>query len=76
MLKNLGSVGQRATMAKIKTTLHCNLTENLVRGPPYMTSDGRGEGGSAKSDVISKAVLIKHLMREEGGGGQKMAKII
>ena len=32
-----------------------------------MTSDGRG--GSAKSDFISKAVLIKHLMR--GGGGVK-----
>ena len=39
-----------------------------------MTSDGRGEGGSAKSDLISKEVLLKHLMR--GEGGQKMAKII
>ena len=36
-----------------------------------MTSDGRagGRGGSAKSDFISKVVLIKHLMR--GGGGVK-----
>ena len=34
-----------------------------------MTSDGRGEGGSAKSDFISKGLLIKHLMR--GGGGVK-----
>ena len=41
---------------------------------PYMTSDGRGEGGSAKSDFISKGALIKHLMR--GGRGSKRAKII
>ena len=34
-----------------------------------MTSDGRGKGGSAKSDFISKGSLIKHLMR--GGGGVK-----
>ena len=39
-----------------------------------MTSDGRGEGGSAKSDFIRKESLIKHVMRE--GGGSKMAKII
>ena len=32
-----------------------------------MTSDGRGEGGSAKSDFITKGSLIKHLMRGEGG---------
>ena len=31
-----------------------------------------GEGGSAKSDFISKEVLIKHLMR--GGGGSKNGK--
>ena len=31
-----------------------------------MTSDGRGEGGSAKSDFISKGALIKHLIRGEG----------
>ena len=34
-----------------------------------MTSDGEGE--SAKSDVISKGTLIKHLMRGEGGGAKK-----
>ena len=34
-----------------------------------MTSDGRGGGGSAESDFISKEVLINHLMR--GGGGVK-----
>ena len=44
------------------------MTVDLVRDCPYMTSDGRG-GGSAKSDFISKAVLIKHLMR--GGGRVK-----
>ena len=32
-----------------------------------MTSDGRGEGGSGKSDFIAKGSLIKHLMRGEGG---------
>ena len=36
-----------------------------------MTSDGRGEGGSAKSDFISKGALIKHLVREEGWGSKK-----
>ena len=29
-----------------------------------------GGGGSAKSDFISKLVLIKHLMRGEGGSGK------
>ena len=48
--------------------------QKLIRGRPYMTSDGRGEGGSAKSDFISKVLLIKHMMR--GEGGQKRAKII
>ena len=32
-----------------------------------MMSDGMGEGGSAKSDFISKGALIKHLMMGEGG---------
>ena len=32
-----------------------------------MRSDGRGEGGSAKSDFISKGSLIKYLMRGEAG---------
>ena len=32
-----------------------------------MISDGMGEGGSAKSDFISKGSLIKQLMRGEGG---------
>ena len=45
----------------------------LIRGRPYMTSDGRGRG-SAKSDFISKGSLIKHLMR--GERGQKMPKLI
>ena len=27
-----------------------------------MTSDGKGEGGSTKSDFISKGIVIKHLM--------------
>ena len=45
---------------------------NDTRGHPYMMSDGMGEGGSAKSDFISKGSLIKHLMR----GGQKRLKII
>ena len=45
-----------------------------VRDRPYTTSDGRGKGGSAKSDFISKGVLIKHLMR--GEGDRKRAKII
>ena len=40
---------------------------DTTRGRPYMTSDGRGKWGSAKSDFISKVVLIKHLMRGEGG---------
>ena len=31
-----------------------------------------GEGGLAKSDFISKAVVIKYLMR--GGGGSKKVK--
>ena len=31
-----------------------------------MTSDGRGEGGPAKSDFISKGSLIKDLMRGRG----------
>ena len=39
-----------------------------------MTSDGRGRGGSAKSDLITKGSLIKHLMR--GEGGSKMPKIM
>ena len=47
-----------------------------LRGRPYMTSDGRGEGGSVKSDLISKGALTKHLMRGWGRGGQKRAKII
>ena len=38
-----------------------------VRVCPYMTSDGMGEGGSAKSDFITKRPLIKHLMTVEGG---------
>ena len=38
-----------------------------IWGRPYMTSDGRGEGGSARSEFISKGALIKHLMRGEGG---------
>ena len=46
-----------------------------LRGRTYMTSDGRGEGGSAKSDFITKGELKQHLMRGEGGG-QKRAKII
>ena len=37
-----------------------------------MTSDGRGEGGSVKSDLISEGPLTKHLMR--GEGGQKRTK--
>ena len=40
-----------------------------LRGLPYMTSDGSGEGGSTKSDFITIGSLIKHLMR--GVGGQK-----
>ena len=32
-----------------------------------MMSDGRGRGGSAKSDFIAKGPLIKHLMGGEGG---------
>ena len=43
----------------------------IVGGRPYMTSDGRGEGGSAKSDFITKGSLIKHLMRGGGGGVKK-----
>ena len=38
-----------------------------------------GKGGSAKSDFVSKAVLIKHLMRGAGGGvkkGQKSSDVI
>ena len=31
-----------------------------IRDQPYMKSDGRGEGGSAKSDFISKGAVIKH----------------
>ena len=47
------------------------------RGRPYMTSDGRGEGVSVKSDFICKAVLIKHLMRGEGvQKGQKSSDVI
>ena len=49
-----------------------NIFPNNVRDLPHIASNGRGEGGSAKSDFISKWALIKHLMR----GGQKMAKII
>ena len=30
-----------------------------------------GRGGLAKSDVISKGSLIKHLMRGKGGGAKK-----
>ena len=43
-----------------------------------MTSDGRGGGGgSAKSDLISKGALIKHLMRGEGvKKGQKSSDVI
>ena len=42
--------------------------QHTLRGRPYMTSDGRGEGGgSAKSDFISKGSLIKHLMKKVGG---------
>ena len=43
-----------------------------------MTSDGRGRGGSAKSDFISKGALIKHLMRGGGGvkKGQKSSDVI
>ena len=37
-----------------------------------MMSDARGEGGSAKSDFISKGALIKHLTR--GGGGSRKGK--
>ena len=32
-----------------------------------MTSDGRGEGDSAKSDFIGKEAISKHLMRGEEG---------
>ena len=37
-----------------------------------------GEGGSAKSDFITKWSIIKHLMTEGGGPtwGQKRLKII
>ena len=42
-----------------------------LRGRPYMMSDGKGEGGSAKSDFISKGALIKHLMRGRVKKGQK-----
>ena len=43
-----------------------------------MTSDGRGEGGSAKSDFINEGSLIKHLMRVERGveKGQKLSDFI
>ena len=43
-----------------------------------MTSDGRGGGGSAKSDLINKGSLRKHLMRGERGfeKGQKLSDII
>ena len=42
-----------------------------------MTSDGRGRGGSAKSDFISKGALIKYLMRgEDGQKGQKSSDVI
>ena len=43
-----------------------------------MTSDARGEGGSAKSDFISKGSLIKHMMRGGGGvkKGQKSSDVI
>ena len=37
-----------------------------------MTSDGRG--GLAKSNFISKGSLIKHLMRDGGGGGSRKGK--
>ena len=49
-----------------------------LKGCPYMTSDGRGEGGSAKSDFIAKGSLIKHLMRGGGGvkKGQKSSDVI
>ena len=40
-----------------------------------MTSEGRGEWGSAKSNFMSEGALIKHMMKGEGGG-QKWAKII
>ena len=39
------------------------------RGRPYMTSDARGRGGSAKSEFIKYGSLTKHLMK--GGGGVK-----
>ena len=42
-------------------TIYCDW--QFVRDRPYITSDGRGESGSAKSDSISKGPLIKHLMR-------------
>ena len=38
-----------------------------------MTLDGRGEGGSVKSDLISEGPLTKHLMR--GGKGPKSSEI-
>ena len=37
-----------------------------------MTSDVRVEGGSAKSDFISKGLIIEHLIR--GEVGQKKGK--
>ena len=39
-----------------------------------MTSEGKGEGGSVKSDFILKGALTKHLMR--GRGVKIGAKII
>ena len=49
-----------------------------LRGCLYMKSDGRGEGGSDKSDFISKGALINHLMRGGGGveKGQKSSDVI
>ena len=43
-----------------------------------MTSDGGGEGGSAKPDFINKGSLIKHPMRGERGfqKEQKLSDII
>ena len=51
---------------------------DLLRGCPYLTSDDRGSGGSAKSDFITKEALIKCLMRGGGGvnRGQKSSDVI